>query len=268
VPRILLLFVLGLTGGPVLQQPAQARGLTEPTVVRDLHYGEVLFHFYQSDYFTALTHLLAARSRGLVPHHDAESELLLGGLYLSYGQHRLAGEIFQRLLDQSGDPKLRDRAWFFLAKVWYQRGYLAEAEAALQRIGAVLDGSLETERRLLHAQLLMDQGRFDEARELLQDWPRKATGLGYARYNLGVALVRLGRVNEGARLLDEVGGLDAEGEAALGLRDKANVALGFAWLQADRPELARAPLQRVRLEGPFSNKALLGVGWADAAQDH
>ncbi|NIW25563.1 MAG: hypothetical protein GWN29_13900, partial [Gammaproteobacteria bacterium] len=23
-------------------------------------------------------------------------------------------------------------------------------------------------------------------------------------------------------------------------------------------------LQRVRLEGPFSNKALLGVGWADA----
>src|SRR5690606_40439773 len=34
--------------------------------------------------------------------------------------------------------------------------------------------------------------------------------------------------------------------------------------QADQPAAAKPLLQRVRLEGPFSNKALLGVGWADA----
>src|SRR5690606_5009124 len=37
--------------------------------------------------------------------------------------------------------------------------------------------------------------------------------------------------------------------------------------QADRPAAAKPLLQRVRLEGPFSNKALLGVGWADAETD-
>src|SRR5690606_38405100 len=53
------------------------------------------------------------------------------------------------------------------------------------------------------------------------------------------------------------------------LRDKANVALGYAWLQAAQPLAAKPSLQRVRLNGPFSNKALLGVGWADAeAQDY
>jgi hypothetical protein len=48
------------------------------------------------------------------------------------------------------------------------------------------------------------------------------------------------------------------------LRDKANLALGYSLLQDGRPDAAKEPLQRVRLEGPFSNKALLGVGWADA----
>ncbi len=48
------------------------------------------------------------------------------------------------------------------------------------------------------------------------------------------------------------------------LRDKANLALGYALLQDGQPMAAKPLLQRVRLEGPFSNKALLGVGWADA----
>ncbi len=51
----------------------------------------------------------------------------------------------------------------------------------------------------------------------------------------------------------------------LGLRDRANVALGFAYLQSDLEGESKSVLQRVRLNGPFSNKALLGVGWADTA---
>jgi len=39
-------------------------------------------------------------------------------------------------------------------------------------------------------------------------------------------------------------------------------------LQHGKPLAAKEPLQRVRLEGPFSNKALLGVGWADAEVDN
>src|SRR6185503_15349985 len=71
-------------------------------------------------------------------------------------------------------------------------------------------------------------------------------------------------VEAGARVLDEVGRLDPENPAFDALRDKANVALGYAWLQASRPVEAKPSLQRVRLDGPFSNKALLGVGWSDA----
>jgi hypothetical protein len=239
-------------------------------VVQDLAYGEVLFEFFQEDYFAALTRLLAAEQRGELDHHGAESELMLGGLYLSYGQHRLAGEVFERVLAQSVEPELHDRAWFFLAKIWQQRGYLGEAEAALARIGAELPSDLEEQRQMLAAQVLMDQGRFAEALASLEAWREPSDQwVGYAKFNIGVSLVRLGQVEAGARVLDEVGRLDPENPAFAALRDKANVALGYAWLQASRPVDAKPSLQRVRLTGPFSNKALLGVGWADAeGQDY
>jgi tetratricopeptide (TPR) repeat protein len=236
--------------------------------VQDLAYGEVLFYFYQEDYFSALSRLLAAQSRSELPHHGGEAELLLGGLYLSYGQHRLAGELFERLLEDAVKPELHDRAWFFLAKIWHQRGYLAESEAALGRIHEALPEELEPERQMLHAQVLMDQGRFAEALTVLEAWPkRRARWVAYAKYNIGVALVRLGQVDAGAAVLDEVGLIEDEDDDAVALRDKANVALGYAWLQANQPASAKLPLQRVRLDGPFSSKALLGVGWADAERE-
>ena len=49
------------------------------------------------------------------------------------------------------------------------------------------------------------------------------------------------------------------------LRDKANLAIGYARLQSGQPAAARAAFERVRLSGPQSSKALLGAGWADAA---
>jgi hypothetical protein len=36
----------------------------EPIVVKDPHFGEVLFYFYQDDYFPAIVRLLAAKEQG------------------------------------------------------------------------------------------------------------------------------------------------------------------------------------------------------------
>ena len=255
----------------LLVAPAIAGAGDEPErTVRDLAYGEVLFEFFQDDHFTALTRLLAGLERNELPNHARDADLLLGALYLSYGQHRIAGDVFAQVLEQSVDPMLHDRAWFFLAKIWYQRGYLVEARQALDRISGALPDDFGSERIMLEAQILMDQQRFAEALGVLETWEDPDEDwLGYARYNIGVALVRTGDVAAGARVLAEVGqmqlGKDAS-EEMLALRDKANVALGYAWLQAASPAEARPALQRVRLAGPYSNKALLGVGWADAEQ--
>lgn len=277
VPRRLVLATIALvtttaaslaTARPAAAATDAPRPGALPAVdVQDLYYGDVLFYFYQDDYFNALTRLRAAQEKNRIPHHGEDAELLAGGLYLSLGQHQEAGRIFAAVLDRKNVPQpVRDRARFFLGKVWYQRGYFDRAGDMLAAAGkAGLTPEMEAERRMLYAQALLYQGRYDDAIRSLQGWDGPRTWAAYAQFNLGVALVRSGRLEDGVRLLDQVGQLDRANKELEALRDKANLALGYAWLQADRPELARPVLERVRLEGPLSTKALLGVGWADSA---
>ncbi len=211
--------------------------------------------------------LLAAQEQGRLVQHAAQADLLKGGLYLSYGHHLEAAEIFERLLADNVNPEIRDRTWFFLAKIWRQRGYLDKAQRALDNIGDDLPEDVRREATMLQAQLLIDGGEYDRAIALLQDWKGKTEWSRYAQFNLGVALVRSGRMDEASKILAELGDIDPWNEELTSLRDKANLALGYALLQSGQPHAAKPLLQRVRLEGPFSNKALLGVGWADAELD-
>jgi hypothetical protein len=235
-----------------------------PQDVKDLHYGDVLFYFYQDDYFDSITRLLAARQLQRIPHTEGEAELLLGGLYLSLGEHVEAGRIFEELLNKNTSETVRNKAWFYLGKVWYQRGYLEESERALVQVSDKIDPRLSAERYMLLAQLMMRQERYDDAIAALSKWRGAADWTAYAQFNLGVALVRKDRLADAIPYLDRVGRIETRSEELLSLRDKANLALGFALLQAQRASEAKPILQRVRLEGPYSSKALLGVGWADA----
>ncbi len=241
-----------------------AKGDQDPIVVNDPQYGEVLFYFYQEDYFPAIVRLLSAKQQVLLTDHIEQADLLLGGMFLSYGHHLEAAGIFERLLADNADPEVRDRTWFFLAKIWKQRGYLDKAEEALGQIRGELPDDMMREARMLQAQILIDSGRYGEAVAQLARWRGRTEWSRYAQFNLGVALVRNGDVETASGILDDLGSMSPYNEETAALRDKANLALGYSLLQDGRPAAAKTPLQRVRLEGPFSNKALLGVGWADA----
>src|SRR5262249_14816527 len=159
---------------------------------------------------------------------------------------------------------VRNRAWFYLAQVWYARGYLERADAALRKINGRMSPELEAQKELLFGNVLMHEGRFDEAIHLLAGWRGGPVWSAYARFNCGVALVRQNRLSDADPFLSGVGSMLADTPELEALRDRANLALGFAYLQANEPARARPALARVRLNGPYSNKALLGIGWADA----
>ncbi len=241
-----------------------ASARAEPVVVSELHYGEALFMFYQQQHFDAITRIQAGRLSGHIRTHDDDAQLLLGGMLLSWGQHEEAAGIFQRLLDTGTRAEVRDRAWLYLARISYQRGAIAQAASALAAIGTALPSGMAAEKRLLEAQVMMAAGQYDRAAAALERWDAPGDWRAYARYNLGVAMVRQGRVDEGSAQLAHVGRLNGSDEVRA-LADRANVALGFSLLQRDEPDAAREVLQRVRLNGPHSNSALLGAGWAESA---
>ncbi len=247
-------------------EPPRAKGMAtsvEAQQVKALHYGDTLFSFFQDKHFSAVTGLMTSQHFNRLAPHGDEAEVLRGGLLLSYGVHGEAGQIFASLIEKGAAPSVRDRAWYYLAKIRFQRGFHEQAEAALARIEGKLPAALVEERGLLQAQLLMARGDFAGAAGVLQ-----AMGTGakkaspFARFNLGIALLRSGDVAGGTALLDEIGRAPAENEEQRSLRDRTNLALGVAALQEQRVEDARRLLERVRINGLHANKALLGFGWA------
>ena len=256
--------VAGVLAGLVAAPAVQAAETPRHTV-QDPYYGVGLFDFFQQRYFSSLTGLLVAQHFGRLSHHAEDAEILRGGLYLSYGLHREAAAIFTRLIEQGTTPDVRNRAWYYLAKIRYQRGLLPEAEEALGRVQGILPGTLEEDRVMLQSTLMMGRGDYAGAALLLKTLGTDAETSLYARYNLGVALIKSGSVARGSELLDEIGVTPVQTEEFRSLRDKANVALGFASLQDKDPERARVYLERVRLNGMLATKALLGFGWAAEA---
>jgi hypothetical protein len=180
----------------------------------------------------------------------------------SYGMTKEAGDIFATMVARGASQSVRDRAWFYLAKIRYQRGYFPEAEEALAKVEKKLPPDLEEERGLLLAQLLMLRSDYAGAAGALKNLPLKGPGSRYVRYNLGIALLKSGEPKRGSELLDGIGRESAPNEEYRSLRDRANVALGFSALSDNRHKDARLYLERVRLESLQSSKALLGFGWA------
>ncbi len=254
-----------MLSGTALAAPPSDNAQSTPHEIKDPYYGETLFQFYQNHYFTTLTGLMVSQQFNRISHHAEEAEILRGGILLSYGLHREAGDVFERLIDIGASPVTRDRAWFYLAKIRYQRGYLPEAEEALNHIGNALPADLQEERGLLQSNVLMARSDYGAAIDILQPLEATATDATYVRYNLGIALMKTGSTDRGIAMLDQVGVAPADDEEHRSLRDRANLALGFSAMSEQKNQDARKYFERIRLKSAQANKALLGMGWSDVA---
>ncbi len=248
---------------------APQAGTDKPSSAQDLQYGEALFHYFQQDWFNSIVRLQIADTQQALPNHADEAELLLGGLDLSYGLRDEASRIFERLLtDASSDELTRNRAWYYLAKISYQRNDPAGAMKALAQVDGDMSRATRAESALLGSLLLLQLDRNAEAIEVIKDARAAGSWTPYLAYNLGVAQIRSGQLEQGAGTFDELGEMSGRSEELRLLRDKANLALGYSYLQNGDARQSRATLERVRLHGPLSSKALLGTGWADADAEH
>lgn len=266
--------ICGLLIGCCLAAPALAQ---EPVPeVRDPVYGEMLFDFYSQDYFKGLVRTLVEIRRqdqppdlfgGRLPAQRDDAQLLLGAASLAYGMPRVARRSFDDLLVRRTDPALQRRALHSLGRLAYQQNRMSDAERTLRRS---LQGAVPGEtaaRRLLLAQVLMEQQRFTEAVDELAVWEGGSDLEPFVNYNRGVALIRAGKQQAGVESLTLVAVPDApaQGEPAA-LADRARLALGYEFIGRKKPRAAQEYLERVRLQGPYSNRALLGAGWAASEQ--
>jgi len=225
-------------------------------------YGEVLFSFNQQKYFSAIVQLEKGLSQGQLANDTDEAQALLGSLYLAYGLHRNAQQIFNRVLESSVDNKSRNLAWFFLAKIQFQRGYYHLAVDHLEKISSPLSGQYEDERLTLMALSLMTLGKTEQAIEFLSQQMKGDNKVAYARFNLAVSLLKLGERESAIKLLNEVSAMPKQDAESAALIDRVNLLLANQYLENEQFDLANQYFNQVELQGRFSNQALLGLGWS------
>jgi len=242
--------------------------------VRDLYFGEALYHAFQGQYFDALERLDTelAMYRGLdQPELDTlhyqinDAEFSVGDFELNYRMHHRAGRAIKAVLEGAVDEAVRNEAAFRLARIHFQKGQLDDALHALERIQGTVPEPIRDDVEFLRANIYMATGRPSEAVKVLKQLRSNDSLAGFVAYNLGIALLQDGRQPEAIEQLDKAGQLPAIDPAGLAIRDKANLVLGTILFESGNFERAKQSLDRVRLEGPFSNQALLRAGWAEAS---
>jgi tetratricopeptide (TPR) repeat protein len=241
--------------------------------LRDLYFGEALYHAYQGQYFDALQRLDTelAQYHGLdeprldtLHYHINDAEFSVGDFELDYRMHQRAGRAVKAVLEGAVDESVRNEAAYRLARIQFQKDQLDDALQALARIQGKVPEGIRDEVEFLRANIDMATGRPVEAVEVLRPLRNDASLAGFVAYNLGIALLQAGRPQEAIEQLDKAGSLAAGDPAGLAIRDKSNLVLGSMLFESGDFERAKHSLDRVRLEGPFSNQALLRAGWAEA----
>ncbi len=251
-----------------------AAGTPKQIELKDLYFGEALYLAYQGDYFDAIARLdtelgqyygLDEPELDSLHYHIGQAEFSVGDFELSYRMHRRAGRAIKAVLEGNVDQSVRNEAAFRLARIYFQKDQPVNALHALERIEGKIPEKIRDDVAFLRAQIYMANGRFSDAVKVLKDMQGTESYEGFTGYNLGVALLKDGQEEEGRQQLDKAGQIGSSNPATLAIKDKANLALGNKLLEGGQAELAKQYLDRVRLSGPFSNKALLGSGWADAS---
>lgn len=243
--------------------PAVVDGAYRPGSDSDPRLGNARFLLATQDYFKAivlLMHLSAEAPDVALPQ---DYYRLLTSALIDYGTLGWAESTYHEALGAGIDAATAAALRIRIAEGYYQRNDYAHAELALGKSPAHRDKKLLTGWQDLKARILMAQGRFDEANGVLKTAAIGADFESYVRYyNLGVALITDGLVPQGVTVLDRVGTVISNDRDMLALRDSANLALGSYLLQQGQGATAIPILERIQIDGRYSDRALLNLGWA------
>src|SRR5262245_53711072 len=101
--------------------------------LRDLYFGEAIYHALQGRYFDALQRLDTeiGMYRGLdqpeldtLHYHINNAEFSVGDFELNYRMHHRAGRAIKAVLEGAVDESVRNEAAFRLARIHFQKGQL------------------------------------------------------------------------------------------------------------------------------------------------
>lgn len=237
--------------------------LASANTVKDLKYGTILFDYYQQNYFAALIGYEYAKATNELEKNADEARLLQGGMTLSYGLPDHAQVIFNDLLKKNVDESTANKAWYYLAKLYYQKGEIDAAARNLERIQGHVPDEIAEEFNYLATLINIRNMHLDTVEKSLSKMAKNSAYEPYLIFNLAISQLRNNQPIDSKRNLNKVvdyAKLHKEEEFAV-LADRAKQALAHIEIEKDNLIGAWQYLQNVRTTGLYSNRALLSYGW-------
>src|SRR6266851_6348695 len=237
-----------------------AAGASDGAELRDLYFGEALYHAYQGQYFEALERLDAelAQHRRLdepqldsLQYHIRKADFSVGDFELRYRMHLRAGRAIKAVLDADVEQPVKNEAAYRLARIQFQKDQPEDALHSLERIQGTVPDNIKDDLEFLRANVYSALGRPADAVEVLKRLQGAESLKGFAAYNLGIALLQAGHNAEALRQLEKSGQIDSRVSATAAVRDKSNMVLGSLLFKSTEYGPAQLAFDRVRLDGPY-----------------
>ncbi len=232
----------------------------------DLEYGTVLFQFYQQDYFHGLIEQEYAFAINNAYAKNHRGQLLKGGMSLSYGMADAAQGIFDQLLESNTSEEVRNRAWYYLAKLYHASSQPEKSYAALENIHGNIPNDLHLDYHYLATLVRNDGEHLDVMQRAVDQIPTTTPQYPYLVFNLGVSFLQGGDQDSAISNLNAVVNYADNSEELQVLADRARHGLAQLAIKDQRLFDAWGHLQNIRTTGLYSNRALLAYAWAAIGQ--
>jgi len=223
----------------------------------DLHYGTVLYSYYQQEWEDGLVEVLVAEARGR--RGDDPIRFAFAERMFAYADATFGAIDPAELTDLD-----RMRLAFHLAREHFRRGEWDEVERQLTIIDLGKTW-LGRERRhpevdFMRAEIAVRRGDFDGALKHLEALPEGNPLIAYTLFNLGVALRTAGEHQRAAEVFARLAELDVYDAEALDIKERARVALAFVERELAESASAEEILRALPASGRYRDLALTSYG--------
>ncbi len=188
----------------------------------------------------------------------APAQELLAHSLSAWGLNSAAQATYSQLSQSSTDATTRNRARLRAAELALSLGQTGVAGERLDDGRNSWTPDQLASAKLLDAQRLLAENKIEQALAQIS-----STGPALLRYNLAVALINSAQDDAANTVLHQLAvAPSVANEFEARIRDLAQLKLGYRHLRAGRAEQAQSMLSRMRLNSPYTNRALLGRGWS------
>jgi len=243
--------------------PISSRKVADEISSIELGIGHAKYLSADQKSFSALTRLrrLAVDQSESLPSFEFDQELASNAITL--GMFQMAASAVMHPVAAGATNRMFSNLQLQLALSFYKSGELARAADELMKVGPLIPKAQLNTWQDIYSRVLLAQGEFDKASNLLIHIENSADYESLVRYyNLGIALIKTNHPGQGITALNRVGEINSNDLLLARLRDKANLMLGYYFLAQLQGATAIPIFERISRDGPMSSQALLGLGWA------